>query len=260
MTRSSYSSRSSVYFYILPILIILIVFAYTFISYQKDIAKDYNTNIRKYNKQTVENNKKGREMIREIQRQETAERRGIIPPEPKPQSETEQAEKTAMKDEGNAENSEQQPNLCRSSQARAKQSSLHQLLRDFGPDKAIDGSKDGSPGSTSISATQAIPGEKSWWMVDLGKDGDKTIEKIVIHSPAADHPLGSFSNFKIMLVNKDKKIVAEKDFHTDNSPAPAKETWVLDSPVEARGIRVESREPGRAVIMSEFEIYGAEAK
>ena len=255
MSRSYYSYRTSAYFYLIPILIILIVFAYTFISYQKNTTRSYNTNIKNYNKQTIENNKKGRKLVQEIQKQETASRRGIELPEQEQETQTPpQEQKTTLPEK------EGTSNLCALPLAKAKQSSLHQLLKNFGPDKAIDGNKDGSSSSTGICATQSVPGEKSWWMIDLGKEAKHTISKILVHCPPADHPLGCFSNFRIFLVDKDKKIVAEKTFHTDNSPVVSNETWVLDPPVEARGLRIESREPGRPLIISECEIYGISAK
>lgn len=254
MSRPSQYTSNPVYFYLIPILIILIVFAYTFISYQRNIATAYNSTVKVYNKKVVDNNRKGKKVMRDIQQQETAARRGIPISEPEQVIVQKPAPSQQVKTAHQAKEGE--TNWCRLPQAKSKQSSLHQQLRDFGPEKAIDGNSDGSFASTSVSATKGIAGEKSWWMVDLGKEMDRPIREIVIHGPIADHPLGVFSNFRIILVNKDKKIVAEKSFHTDNSPASTCETWVLDSPVEARGIRIESMEPGRPIIISELEAYG----
>ena len=67
--------------------------------------------------------------------------------------------------------------------------------------------------------------------------------------------------FKVMLYDNEKNVLAEKTFTTTPSEKSTNiSTWKLDSPVKARALRIESTNPARPLALTEVEVFGPEEK
>ncbi|MEG2809429.1 MAG: discoidin domain-containing protein [Akkermansia sp.] len=281
---------SPLYFYLLPILMIGIVVAYTSLSYKKDIADIYNEGVLINTKRNAELRaeqsritkafQEGREYVPTVpvqpsipttpkekapvhQKQATPPAPTVTvatstTPTPTPTSGTGTSPETTKDEAPHLADHQDMTNWCRQPQARAKLSSIYQNLNTFGAQNAIDGDTDTAADAKSISATDPTAKESTpWFMIDLGKDTHHLIYQIVIYAPSEDNPTKtSLTNYKIKLIDGDKKVILEKDFHTDGSPVASPETWELDTPIQARGIRIESLDPNQPIVISELEAYG----
>ena len=69
----------------------------------------------------------------------------------------------------------------------------------------------------SISATGVAEGKTAWFGIDFGKETNRTIEKVVIYTPANLTLLGPMEEFKVILYDNDKNVLAEKTFNTTPS-------------------------------------------
>ncbi len=130
----------------------------------------------------------------------------------------------------------------------------------FGRRKGGDGLLLGSRISdVSISATGVVEGKTAWFGIDFGRETNRTIEKVVIYTPANLTLLGTMENFKVILYDNDKNVLAEKTFSTTPSEKSTNITsWELDAPVKARALRVESSNPSQPLALTEVEAYGPE--
>ncbi len=141
-------------------------------------------------------------------------------------------------------------NLCREDGVKARSNEPFKHLSAYDAEKLIDGDRE------SIAAANPESDKASWFAVDFGKDNERTISRIAIHSPVGNAQLGNMTNFSIKLANSNKDIVAEKDFHTDGTPVNGVEIWNLPEPVKARGLRIESLGKDQALIIGELEVFG----
>ena len=142
-------------------------------------------------------------------------------------------------------------NWCsQSSNVRVQSNAPFKNLMAYKAENLIDGKTD------SIAAANAEEDGKSWFSIDFGKNTEKTISMIVFRIPPYSPMLGKTSNFRIRIANSNNDLVAEKNFHTDGSAVVDQETWVLDAPVQARGLRIESLGKNQPLIIADLEVYG----
>ena len=142
---------------------------------------------------------------------------------------------------------------------KVRQSSNRNMLGAYGPEKAVDGNTSSKISDVSISATGVVEGKTAWFGIDFGRETNRTIEKVVIYTPANLTLLGTMEKFKVILYGNDKNVLAEKTFSTTPSEKSTNVTsWKLDAPVKARALRVESANPSQPLALTEVEAYGPE--
>jgi len=142
---------------------------------------------------------------------------------------------------------------------KVRQSSNRNMLGAYGPEKAVDGNTSSELSDVSISATGVAEGKTAWFGIDFGKETNRTIEKVVIYTPANLTLLGTMEEFKVILYDNDKNVLAEKTFNTTPSEKSTNvTTWKLEAPVKARALRVESTDPAHPLALTEVEAYGPE--
>ena len=259
--------QSNIYYYLIPALIVGIVFTYTCILYKKDVARmrnDYNEQVQK------ENNAKAdaaRKANREARRHAPAVPAPVAPaiadnstpapavPVPAPAPPPAPAAPRVPSEPGKV-NWSLQPGV------KVRQSSSRNMLGAYGPEKAVDGNTSSELADVSISATGVVEGKNAWFGIDFGPETNRTVEKVVIYTPANLTLLGTMEEFKVLLYDNDKNVLAEKTFTTTPSEKSTNvTTWKLDTPVKARALRVESTNPARPLALTEVEAYGpAEAE
>lgn len=253
--------QSNIYYYLIPALIIGIVLTYTCILYKKDVARmrtDYNEQVQK------ENNAKAdaaRKANREIRRHAPAVPASVAPaiaepsaaaPAPSPRPAAVPAVPKPSAEPGKV-------NWCLQPGIKVRQSSNRNMLSAYGPEKAIDGNTSSELSDVSISATGIVEGKTAWFGIDFGPETNRTVEKVVIYTPANLTLLGTMEEFKVLLYDNDKKVLAEKTFTTTPSEKSTNvTTWKLDAPVKARALRVESTNPAHPLALTEVEAYGPE--
>ena len=133
------------------------------------------------------------------------------------------------------------------------------MLGAYGPEKAVDGNTSSKISDVSISSTGVVEGKTAWFGIDFGRETNRTIEKVVIYTPANLTLLGTMEKFKVILYGNDKNVLAEKTFSTTPSEKSTNVTsWKLDAPVKARALRVESANPSQPLALTEVEAYGPE--
>lgn len=256
--------QSNIYFYLIPALIVGIVLTYTCILYKKDVARmrhDYNEQVQKENNAKAEAVRKAN---REARRRAPAIPAPAVPatventtpapavPAPAPQPAPVPAAPKPSAEPGKV-NWSLQPGV------KVRQSSNRNMLGAYGPEKAVDGNTSSELSDVSISATGVVEGKTAWFGIDFGKETNRTVEKVVIYTPANLTLLGTMEEFKVLLYDNDKKVLAEKTFTTAPSEKSTNvTTWKLDAPVKARALRVESTDPARPLALTEVEAYGPE--
>lgn len=123
------------------------------------------------------------------------------------------------------------------------------MLGAYGPEKAVDGNTSSRISDVSISATGVVEGKTAWFGIDFGRETNRTIEKVVIYTPANLTLLGTMEKFKVILYGNDKNVLAEKTFSTTPSEKSTNVTsWKLGRSSQgarlARGIRKSLPAPG----------------
>lgn len=242
--------QSNIYYYLIPALIVGIVLTYTCILYKKDVVKmrnDYNEQVQK------ENNAKAaavRKANREARRHAPASEENTAPfipaPAPSPAPTT---PKTSV-DPGKI-NWSLQPGV------KVRQSSNHDKMDACGPEKAVDGNTSSELSEASISATGVIKGKNAWFGIDFGKETNRTIEKVVVYTPANLPLLENMEGFEVILYDNEKNVLAEKSFTIIPSAKSTNVTsWELDTPVKARALLVKAANPAQPLALTEVEAYG----
>ncbi len=248
--------QSNIYYYLIPALIIGIVLTYTCILYKKDVVKmrnDYNEQVQKENNAKAEAARQAnREALRHAPA--AAQHAAAAIPSPVPSARPEQAPAVPkVSGEPGKVNWSLQPGV------KVRQSSNRNMLAAYGPEKAVDGNTSSRISDVSISATGVVEGKTAWFGIDFGRETNRTIEKVVIYTPANLTLLGTMENFKVILYDNDKNVLAEKTFSTTPSEKSTNVTsWELDAPVKARALRVESSNPSQPLALTEVEAYGPE--
>lgn len=258
--------QSNIYYYLIPALIVGIVLTYTCILYKKDVARmrnDYNEQVQKDNNAKADAARKAnREARRHAPAVPARAAPSIadnaapapvlpvpapatppapVPPAPKPSGEPGKV------------NWSLQPGV------KVRQSSNRNMLGAYGPEKAVDGNTSSALADVSISATGVMEGKNAWFGIDFGQETNRTVEKVVIYTPANLTLLGTMEEFKVLLYDNNKNVLAEKTFTTTPSEKSTNvTTWKLDAPVKARALRVESTNPARPLALTEVEAYGPE--
>lgn len=256
--------QTNIYYYLIPALIVGIVLTYTCILYKKDVVRmrhDYNEQVQKENNAKVE---AARKANREARRRATAMPSPAVPspaknatpapaaPAPAPRPASVPATPKPAAQPGQV-NWSLQPGV------KVRQSSNRNMLNAYGPEKAVDGNASSELSDVSVSATGVAEGKTAWFGIDFGKETNRTIEKVVIYTPANLTLLGTMEKFKVLLYDNDRKVLAEKTFTTAPSEKSTNVTaWKLDAPVKARALRVESTAPDRPLALTEVEAYGPE--
>ncbi len=246
--------QSNIYYYLIPALIVGIVLTYTCILYKKDVVKmrnDYNEQVQK------ENNAKAdavRKANREARRHAPVSEENAAPaiPAPAPAPLPTSAPATPGTSAGPGKvNWSLQPGI------KVRQSSNHDEMGACGPEKAVDGNTSSEPSDASISATGVIEGKTAWFGIDFGKETNRTLEKVVIYTPANLPLLGSTEGFEVILYDNEKNVLAEKSFTIIPTGKSTNVTsWKLDTPVKARALRVKAVNPARPLALTEVEAYG----
>lgn len=266
---------NNLYYYLIPPLIIGIVMTYTTILYKTDVATirhDLNEHVQKENKAKADvvrkANKEQEEarlkaIAKAIAERKAAEDASSASADPQPAPVTPKPVHHVAPGGTNAAIAAEPGHVNWSLQpgVKARQSSNRNMLDAYGPEKAIDGNTSASLSDVSISATGVTEGKPSWFGLDFGQESNRTIDKVVICTPGNLSQLGAMEEFKVVLYDNDKKVLAEKTFTTTIG---AKEvnvtTWALDAPVTARALRVETVKPDRPVALTEVEVFGPEEK
>lgn len=257
--------QSNIYYYLIPALIVGIVLTYTCILYKKDVARmrnDYNEQVQKNNNAKAD---AARKANREARRHAPAVPAPSVPattdnavpapvpavPAPAAPPSPAPAAPTKPSGEPGKVNWSLQPGV------KVRQSSNRNMLGAYGPEKAVDGNTSSELADVSISATGVVEGKNAWFGIDFGAGANRTVEKVVIYTPANLTLLGTMEEFKVLLYDNDKNVLAEKTFTTTPSEKSTNvTTWKLDAPVKARALRVESTNPARPVALTEVEAYG----
>ena len=182
------------------------VLTYTCILYKKDVVRmrnDYNEQVQK------ENNAKAdaaRKANREARRhapatpapsapavaENTTPAPAVPAPAPLPHPEPVPAAPKPSAEPGKV-NWSLQPGV------KVRQSSNRNMLGAYGPEKAVDGNTSSELSDVSISATGVAEGKTAWFGIDFGKETNRTIEKVVIYTPANLTLLGTMEEFKVIL-------------------------------------------------------------
>ena len=258
--------QTNVYYYLIPALIVGIVLTYTCILYKKDVVRmrnDYNEQVQKENNAKAD---EARKANREARRhapatpapsapavaENTTPAPAVPAPAPLPHPEPVPAAPKPSAEPGKV-NWSLQPGV------KVRQSSNRNILGAYGPEKAVDGNTSSELSDVSISATGVAEGKTAWFGIDFGKETNRTIEKVVIYTPANLTLLGTMEEFKVILYDNDKNVLAEKTFNTTPSEKSTNvTTWKLEAPVKARALRVESTDPAHPLALTEVEAYGPE--
>ncbi|MZX02770.1 hypothetical protein GUA89_29735, partial [Escherichia coli] len=248
--------QSNIYYYLIPALIVGIVLTYTCILYKKDVVRmrnDYNEQVQKENNAKAE---AARQANRDARRHApaTAQNAAAAIPSPVPAARPAQAPAVpTVSAEPGKINWSLQPGV------KVRQSSNRNMLGAYGPEKAVDGNTSSRISDVSISATGVVEGKTAWFGIDFGRETNRTIEKVVLYTPANLTLLGTMEKFKVILYGNDKNVLAEKTFSTTPSEKSTNVTsWKLDAPVKARALRVESANPSQPLALTEVEAYGPE--
>lgn len=94
---------------------------------------------------------------------------------------------------------------------KVRQSSNRNMLGAYGPEKAVDGNTS-SELSDGFHQRHRRGGRKTaWFGIDFGKETNRTIEKVVIYTPANLTLLGTMEEFKVILYDNDKNVHAGKN-------------------------------------------------
>ena len=255
-TLNMQKGQSNIYYYLIPALIVGIVLTYTCILYKKDVVRmrnDYNEQVQKENNAKAE---AARQANRDARRHApaTAQNAAAVIPSPVPAARPAQAPAVPkVSAEPGKINWSLQPGV------KVRQSSNRNMLGAYGPEKAVDGNTSSRISDVSISATGVVEGKTAWFGIDFGRETNRTIEKVVIYTPANLTLLGTMEKFKVILYGNDKNVLAEKTFSTTPSEKSTNVTsWKLDAPVKARALRVESANPSQPLALTEVEAYGPE--
>ena len=234
-----------------------IVLTYTSFQYKKDVVRmrnDYNEQVQKENNAKAE---AARQANRDARRHApaTAQNTAAAIPSPVPAARPAQTPAVPkVSAEPGKINWSLQPGV------KVRQSSNRNMLGAYGPKKAVDGNTSSRISDVSISATGVVEGKSAWFGIDFGRETNRTIEKVVIYTPANLTLLGTMEKFKVILYGNDKNVLAEKTFSTTPSEKSTSVTsWKLDAPVKARALRVESANPSQPLALTEVEAYGPEA-
>lgn len=257
--------QSNIYFYLIPALIVGIVLTYTCILYKKDVARmrnDYNEQVQKENNAKADAARKANRAARRHAPAvpapaapaiaENTASVPVVPAVPSPAPAPRPAAPQPSAEPGKV-NWSLQPGV------KVRQSSNRNMLSAYGPEKAVDGNTSSELSDVSISATGVTEGKTAWFGIDFGPETNRTVEKVVIYTPANLTLLGTMEAFKVLLYDNDKNVLAEKTFTT--TPAEKSTnvtTWKLDAPVKARALRVESTDPAHPLALTEVEAYGPE--
>lgn len=258
--------QTNVYYYLIPALIVGIVLTYTCILYKKDVVRmrnDYNEQVQKENNAKAD---EARKANREARRHAPATPAPSAPavaenttpapavpapaplphPEPVPAAPKPSAEPGKVnwslqpRRQGAPELQPQHAGRLRSGKGRGRQYQLR-AFRRFHQRHRRGGRK------------------TAWFGIDFGKETNRTIEKVVIYTPANLTLLGTMEEFKVILYDNDKNVLAEKTFNTTPSEKSTNvTTWKLEAPVKARALRVESTDPAHPLALTEVEAYGPE--
>ena len=257
--------QSNVYYYLIPALIVGIVLTYTCILYKKDVAKmrsDYNEQVQKANEAKADVVRKANKAAKEARHHAPAvpavpAPAASVPQPPIPAPQPAAPEKSAphVPAEPGEINWSVQPGV------KVRQSSPRNMLAAYGPEKAVDGNTSSELSDVSISATGVVEGKNAWFGIDFGAETNRPVEKIVIYTPANLTLLGTMEEFKVMLYDNEKNVLAEKTFTTTPSEKSTNiSTWKLNSAVKARALRIESTSPARPLALTEVEVFGPEEK
>lgn len=245
---------SSLSFYLLPALIVGLVFAFVSIKYKQDVTElrnAYNQLVHNDNREKVNH---ANATIRDIHEKKTPSAH-IIPsvpnslpsrllsdsptPSPRPQVSPDLC------------------NWCREKGVRVRQSSTRNDLTAYGPEKAIDGNTNSRLIHASIAVTDAPEDENEWLGIDFGSENTRSLTKIIIYTPNAIPQLGSMEQFKVTVYDNKKNALAEKTFTTsENGKSSFVTEWTLDSKLEARAIRVEQLSSDSPLLITEIEAWG----
>lgn len=233
-----------------------IVLTYTCILYKKDVVRmrnDYNEQVQKENNAKAE---AARQANRDARRHAPATAQNAVAAIPSPVPAARPAQAPAVPKvsaEPGKVNWSLQPGV------KVRQSSNRNMLGAYGPEKAVDGNTSSKISDVSISSTGVVEGKTAWFGIDFGRETNRTIEKVVIYTPANLTLLGTMEKFKVILYGNDKNVLAEKTFSTTPSEKSTNVTsWKLDAPVKARALRVESANPSQPLALTEVEAYGPE--
>lgn len=256
--------QSNVYYYLIPALIVGIVLTYTCILYKKDVARmhnDYNEQVHKENQTKADAVRKAN---REARRHAPAVQPPAVPALPKATPTAPAIAAAASRAAPPMPKPSGEPgktNWSLQPGVKARQSSNRNMLAAYGPEKAIDGNTSSELSDVSISATGLVDGKSAWFGIDFGPETNRTVEKVVIYTPANLTLLGAMEEFKALLYDNDKNVLAEKTFTTTPSEKSTNVTaWKLDAPVKARALRIETTNPSQPVALTEVEVYGPEEK
>lgn len=174
---------------------------YTCILYKKDVVKmrnDYNEQVQKENNAKAE---EARQANREAHRHAPAAAKHAAPVNPSPGPATRPVLTPAVpkvSGEPGKVNWSLQPGV------KVRQSSNRNMLAAYGPEKAVDGNTSSRISDVSISATGVVEGKTAWFGIDFGRETNRTIEKVVIYTPANLTLLGAMEKFKVILYDNDK--------------------------------------------------------
>lgn len=265
---NSGKGQVNIYYYLIPALIVGIVLTYTCILYKQDVAKmrtDINEKVQKDNeakanvvRQANKANKTRHTVpapapiipptttVKDTDSTKTPP--AIIPPVTADKEIPTTPETPATPGEVNWS---QQPGV------KVRQSSNRNMLDAYGPEKAVDGNTSSALGDVSISATGVTEDKNAWFGIDFGKETNRPVSKIVIYTPSDLTLLGTMEEFKVMLYDNEKQVLAEKTFTTSpGSKGSNISNWALESPIKVRALRIESTSPQRPVALTEVEVYG----
>lgn len=250
--RSKQSTSLS--FYLLPALIIGLVFAFVSIKYKQDVTKlrnDYNQLVQQDNREKIS---QANASLRGIHEKNTPSSH-IVPSVPS------SLPSRLLSDSPTSVTRPQiSPNLCnwcREKGVRVRQSSTRNDLSAYGPEKAIDGNTNSRLIHASIAVTDAPEDENEWLGVDFGSENTRSLTKIIIYTPNAIPQLGTMEQFKVTVYDNKKNVLAEKTFSTsENGKSSFVSEWNLDSKLEARAIRVEQLSSDSPLLITEIEAWG----
>lgn len=168
-----------------------IVLTYTCILYKKDVVRmrnDYNEQVQKENNAKAE---AARQANRDARRHApaTAQNTAAAIPSPVPAARPAQTPAVPkVSAEPGKINWSLQPGV------KVRQSSNRNMLGAYGPKKAVDGNTSSRISDVSISATGVVEGKTAWFGIDFGRETNRTIEKVVIYTPANLTLLGTMEN------------------------------------------------------------------
>ncbi len=251
---SSPQKSTSLSFYLLPALIVGLVFAFVSIKYKQDVTKlrnDYNLLIQHDNNEKISH---ANASLREIHEKKSPASHIVTPvPSSLPSRLLSDSPSSASRPQVSPDLC----NWCREKGVRVRQSSTRNDLTAYGPEKAIDGNTNSRLIHASIAVTDAPEDENEWLGIDFGSENTRSLTKIIIYTPNAIPQLGSMERFKVTVYDNKKNILAEKTFSTsENGKSSFVTEWNLDSKLEARAIRVEQLSSDSPLLITEIEAWG----